>query len=74
MASCRSCIDFFAYQVGEVTEEAHRLLFWLRVILSMVSMVKITGYRDSTLFDHDTIIYSYFILVVLHQNRGDDAA
>ena len=44
-------VDFLTYQVGEVTEEAHRLLFWLRVILSVVITVKITGYRDSTLLN-----------------------
>ena len=47
-------VDFLAYQVGEMTEEAHRLLFWLRVILSVVYiMVKIIGYRDSTLLNFD---------------------
>ena len=54
-------VDFLAYQVGEMTEEAHRLLFWLRVILSVVIMVKITGYGDSTLFDHDTIVIAYLL-------------
>lgn len=32
-------IDFLTYQVGEMTEEAYWLLFWLRVILPVVFMV-----------------------------------